>query len=151
MNQLGIKGQQIKVNRKVINKYRYFNQAPLNSINSQYYERNTNKIIPQGIKNMRYQTYLDQNPYTNNNIVTEYDNIQQYPNNPSNAFNLINLSPNNIREIYKNTNENIIQEKNLNIKDKNNNISEKKMFKNLTNREVGKMHKISSYNKGNKK
>ena len=151
MNQLGIKGQQIKVNRKVINNYRYFNQAPLNSINSQYYERNTNKLIPQGIKNMRYQTYLDQNPYTNNNIVTEYDNIQQYPNNPSNAFNLINLSPNNIREIYKNTNENIIQEKNLNIKDKNNNISEKKMFKNLTNREVGKMHKISSYNKGNKK
>ena len=150
-NSINQKAQHIKVNRKLLNNNQNLNPVPSNSNYSQLYNKSQTKLASEEIKNIKYQSYLEQNSYGNINIFTESDALHKYPMQQNNIFKLSNLSPNDFKQIYNNTNGNLNQEKNLNLKNKNKaNNNEKKLFKNYTNREFGKVRKITSY-KGNKK
>ena len=150
-NPINQKTQQIKVNRKLINNNTNLNPVPSNSNYSQLYNKSQTKMASEEIKNIKYQAYLEHNSYGKINVFTESDALHKYPVQQTNIFKLSNLSPNDFKQIYNNTNGNLNQEKNLNLKNKNKvNNNEKKLFKNYTNREFGKVRKITSY-KGNKK
>jgi len=151
VNLINQKAQQIKVNRKLINNNTNLNPVPSNSNYSQLYNKSQTKMASEEIKNIKYQAYLEQNSYGNINVFTESDAVHKYQTQQNSIFKLSNLSPNDFKQIYNNTNGNLNQEKNLNLKNKNKvNNNEKKFFKNYTNREFGKVRKITSY-KGNKK
>ena len=150
-NILKTKTQQIKVNRKLINNSSTLNQSPSQNY-YQYYPQKQNKLISEESKNVKFHECLDPNPYINKNVFTEYDSSPKYSIFPLNSIKMKNLSPNDARPLYNHTNGNIVnKEKNLNLKNKNklNNNNEKNILKNYTNRDLGKVHKISSY-KGNK-
>ena len=145
-----INTQQIKVNRKLVNNNNSsINQGSTNLSNSKS-EKNKNKLVSKEAKNIKHQENLEQNLYSNNNAFTEFDPFHKNPFYASHTFKLSNLSPNDFKQIYNNTNGNITQEKNLILNNKTKS-KEKKINKNNTNKKFSKIRKITSYNKGNKR
>ena len=152
-NVLKTKGQQIKVNRKQIeHNLNNANQSPSQNY-YQYFHQKTNKNISEESKNFKFRDYLGAEAYINKNVFTEYDSSPKYSLFPLNSIKTKNVSPKDARPVYNYTNGNINKEKNLNLKNKNkltNINTDKAMYKNYTNRELGKLRKITSF-KGNKK
>ena len=151
-NLLKGKGQEIKVNRKTTNNNNYINQVPLSQNYYHYYQQKSNKLNKEENKNIKYQEYLGVNNYGINNVFTEYDSSPKYSPYPSNPLKLNNLSPLDFKIMNNNTNGKLNKQKNLNLKNKNKlniNNNDRALFKNFTNRELGKIHKLA--NKGNKK
>ena len=121
-----INTQQIKVNRKLVNNNNSsINQGSTNLSNSKS-EKNKNKLVSKEAKNIKHQENLEQNLYSNNNAFTEFDPFHKNPFYASHTFKLSNLSPNDFKQIYNNTNGNITQKKNLNSKQKTKKNKEKK-------------------------
>ena len=73
-----------------------------------------------------------------------YDSSPKFLIYPINSFKSNKILPNDYKTKYSNTNGNINKEKNLNLNNKN-----KLIFKNYTNRELGKAFKLASF-KNNK-
>ena len=152
-NAIKVKAPQIKVNRKQTNNTsNNLIQSP-NQNYYHYYQQKTNKFISEETKNVKLRDYLDPTAYINKNVFTEYDSSPKYSIFPLNSFKDKNISPNDGRLSYNLTNGNTNKDKNLNLKNKNKNklnYNDKAIFKNYTNRDLGKIRKITSY-KGNKK
>ena len=150
-NYLKSKAQQIKVNRKTVNNnyVQSLNQA---SLSKNFYQQKQNKLIQNENKNIKIQEYLDTNSYINKNTFTESNSSPKYSIFPLNSFKSNKFSPTDKKQIYNNTNGNINKEQNLKNKNKLNiNLNnDKKLFKNYTNREIGKVNKLGSF-KQNKK
>ena len=151
-NLLNEKDQEIKVNRKINNNNnKNITKIPSSQNYCLYYQQKDNKYN-KGNKNVKYQEYLGPNNYRINNVFTEYDSSPKYSNCQLHPFKFNNLSPSDIKVFYNNTNGNINKQKNLNLKNKNKlniNNNDKALFKNYTNRELGKIPKLT--NKANKK
>ena len=99
-NSINQKAQHIKVNRKLLNNNQNLNPVPSNSNYSQLYNKSQTKLASEEIKNIKYQSYLEQNSYGNINIFTESDALHKYPMQQNNIFKLSNLSPNDFKQIY---------------------------------------------------
>ena len=135
------KTHQIKVNRKLSNNnIQNLNQAFV----SQNYQQKQNKLISEDNKNIKIQEFFFPGSYANKNVCTEYDSSPKFLIYPINSFKSNKILPNDYKTIYSNTNGNINKEKNLNLNNKN-----KLLFKNYTNRELGKAPKLANF-KNNK-
>jgi hypothetical protein len=150
-NAIKVKAPQIKVNRKQTNNTsNNLIQSPTQNY-YHYYQQKTNKYISEETKNVKLRDYLDPTAYINKNVFTEYDSSPKYSIFPLNSYKDKKYSPNDGRLTYNLTNGNTNKDKNLNLKNKNKlNYNDKAIFKNYTNRDLGKIRKITSY-KGNKK
>ena len=124
-NFLNINTKQIKVNRKLKSNNSNINQETINSNNSKN-KKNKNNLGVEETKNIKHLEHLEKNLYNNSNVFTEFEALHKIPLYPSNTFKLSNLSPNDFKPIYNNTNGNINQKKNLNLKNKTKNNKEKK-------------------------
>ena len=136
---LRVNTHQIKVNRKLSHYNSNINQGRAYPYYYQYYNSNQNKLINDDINKAKYQPYLEQNTYSNNSVITEYDSATKSSINPPNTYKLGKLSSNDFRTIYNIKNDNIIH------KFRNNNYNE-----NYLKRPSGNQRKNSSY-KGNKR
>ena len=146
INLLRVNTQQIKVNRKFSNNYSNINQAIYPDY-YQYYNSNQEKIL-----NFKYQPYLEQNTYSSNSIISDYDIASKYAINPQAMYKLGKLSSNDFRSIYNQTNGNINNDFKLDQRNQNiqNNFKKNDFNENYSIKPIGNQRKIASY-KGNKK
>ena len=124
-------------------------------INPNYYSNynsNRNEFANNEIKNVKYQSNLDLDSYSNNSVYTEYDYLQKYSINPSNVYGFGRNQANDIKTLYNNTNANINNSNKLisKIQNNHNRLTFNNTKKNFTERESGKHKKMASY-KGNKR
>ena len=119
VNFLGSNASQIKVNVKQNDNNINENQFIILPENPKNDNENQNNLLINEIKNVKYQPYLEQNTFNNNNVFTEYDYIQNYSDISSN---IRNISSKDYKILYNNTNINRnIQTKNIKILNKQNN------------------------------
>ena len=113
INFLDEKHQQIKINVMQNNNNISLNQIPVYVNNTQYENINHNKISLEERKNVKFQQYIDPNTYSNNNVFTEFESIQNYSNNPMNIYKLANLPSKDMNTIYNNPNDNVNKQNKL--------------------------------------
>ena len=150
INLLGANAPQIKVNLNNNNANINSNELPIFPENSQYENINSNDYFLEKIKNVKYQQYIDPDTYSNQSIFTEYDSLPKNIMNPSEIYKLGNLSINDFKMIYNNTNGNRNKEKKLISKNSN------RQYRftsndNYANRQLIKQRKTISSNKANNK
>ena len=153
INLLGIdlNTQQIKVNKK-LSKNLNINKIQIYPNYYSNYNSNRNVFPNNENKNVKYQSNLDLDSYSNNSVYTEYDSLQKYSINPSNMYGFGRNQANDIKSLYNNTNVNINNANKLITKLQNNHnrLTFNNTKKNFTERESGKHKKMASY-KGNKR
>ena len=100
IEKLGQNSQQIKVNLRPKNNNISYNQVPIYSDYSPYYNYNQKELTLEEMKNVKHHQYLEPNTYNNSNVFTEYNSIPKYSINSPNLYQIGNLK--NIKNNYNN-------------------------------------------------